>query len=207
MSHKKMHEAAADAVVFDLDGTLIDSVPIYYNIIDIIFDRLGIPPVPRSTLLEAMQNGDFEWNLVLPDELKNQKDQLVAEARVIIDEIAPPMFQDQIRLIPGTAGTLKESHICYVLTVAGARYSSLFVIFFKHNIGNYIGRGSKSQAFSQLLRIVWLPACSHHDGTNTVLAAVSVLLDKGLKNTGPTGDFLHCCPFKYLYFFSIFIIW
>jgi 2-phosphoglycolate phosphatase len=106
LSHKKLHKIAADAVIFDLDGTLIDSVPIYYNIIDIIFDRLGIPPVPQSTLLEAMKNGEFEWDLVLPDESKKNKYQLVEKARKIIDEIAPPMFHDQIKLISGTSDTL-----------------------------------------------------------------------------------------------------
>ena len=101
-----MYKVAVAAVIFDLDGTLIDSAPIYYNIIDVIFDRLGIPPVPQSTLLEAMKNGEFEWDLVLPDELKNNKYQLVEKARKIIDEIAPAMFLDQIKLIPGTADTL-----------------------------------------------------------------------------------------------------
>jgi len=97
-----------EAVIFDLDGTLIDSAPVYYELIDVIFERLGIPPVPKSILLEAMKNGEFEWDLVLPDELKNKKYQLVEKARQIIDEIAPPMFHDQIKLIPGTANTLKK---------------------------------------------------------------------------------------------------
>ena len=107
MSHKK-HKQAVDAVLFDLDGTLIDSAPIYYAIIDVIFDRLGIPPVPQSILLEAMQNGEFEWELVLPDAMKHRKKQLVEKARSIIDEIAPSMFHDQVKLIPGTAAALIE---------------------------------------------------------------------------------------------------
>jgi phosphoglycolate phosphatase len=107
LSHKK-HKQAVDAVLFDLDGTLIDSAPIYYAIIDVIFDRLGIPPVPQSILLEAMKNGEFEWEIVLPDEMKNRKAQLVAKARSIIDEIAPSMFHDQVKLIPGTAAALIE---------------------------------------------------------------------------------------------------
>ena len=99
---------AVDAVIFDLDGTLIDSVPIYYAIIDIIFDRLGIPPVPRSTLVEAMKNGDFDWDLVLPDEKKRRKTQLIEDARSIISEVAPSLFNDRIKLIPGTADALKQ---------------------------------------------------------------------------------------------------
>jgi len=104
----KKQKLAVDAVIFDLDGTLIDSAPIYYAIIDVIFDRLGIPPVPQSTLLEAMKNGEFEWDLVLPDTMMDRKEQLVEKAREIIDEIAPSMFNSQIKLIPGTADVLKE---------------------------------------------------------------------------------------------------
>ena len=48
---------AVDAVIFDLDGTLIDSAPIYYEIIDIVFVKLGVPPVPRETLQEAWMTG------------------------------------------------------------------------------------------------------------------------------------------------------
>ena len=55
-----------------------------------------------------MENGEFEWDLVLPDEMKNRKGQFVEKAREIIDEIAPSMFHDQVKLIPGTAEVLKE---------------------------------------------------------------------------------------------------
>ena len=97
-----------EAVIFDLDGTLIDSAPIYYALIDVVFSRLGIPPVPKNILLQAMKNGEFEWDLVLPDEMKNRKAQLVEKARGIIDEIAPSMFHDQVKLIPGTSDALQE---------------------------------------------------------------------------------------------------
>ncbi|MBE9545027.1 MAG: HAD hydrolase-like protein, partial [Proteobacteria bacterium] len=97
-----------NAVLFDLDGTLIDSAPIYYQIIDIVFERLGVPPASRETLQEAMDDGDFDWDFVLPSNMKNRKDKLIAEARVIIDDIAPPMFRKQIKLIPGAAEVCKK---------------------------------------------------------------------------------------------------
>lgn len=95
------------AVLFDLDGTLIDSAPIYYQIIDIVFERLGVPPVSRETLQEAMDDGDFDWDYVLPNPMKFRKEELTAEAREIIADIAPPMFRKQIKLIPGAADILK----------------------------------------------------------------------------------------------------
>jgi len=97
-----------EAVLFDLDGTLIDSAPIYYQIIDIVFERLGVPPVSRKTLQEAMDDGDFDWDFVLPAPMKSRKEELIAEARTIIDDIAPPMFRRQIKLIPGAAEICKK---------------------------------------------------------------------------------------------------
>jgi phosphoglycolate phosphatase len=102
------HSLTVDAVIFDLDGTLIDSAPIYYELIDVIFKRLGIPPVGRQVLLEAMQDGEFEWDFVLPDGMKPCKEEVIKNARKIIDDIAPSMFRQQVKLIPGTAQVLKE---------------------------------------------------------------------------------------------------
>ncbi len=103
----KKPKLTVEAVIFDLDGTLIDSASIYYQIIDIIFKRLGIPPVSKKILLEAMKNGEFEWDLVLPGEMKNRQEELIEKARGIIDEIAPSMFHEQVKIIPGTADVLK----------------------------------------------------------------------------------------------------
>jgi phosphoglycolate phosphatase len=104
-SNKKLK---VDAVLFDLDGTLIDSAPIYYQVIDIVFERLGVPPASRKTLQEAMDDGDFDWDFVLPAPMRANKKKLMAEARVIIDEIAPPLFRNQVKLIPGAAAVCEK---------------------------------------------------------------------------------------------------
>ncbi len=96
------------AVMFDLDGTLIDSVPIYYEIIDIVFAELGVPAVSREVLLEAMDDGEFNWNCVLPEHMKKCKNELSTKARGIIDDIAPAMFHEQVKLIPGADVIFRE---------------------------------------------------------------------------------------------------
>ena len=45
-----------NGVIFDLDGTLIDSAPVYGRIIDTALARLDVPPVSKETLAEAMKD-------------------------------------------------------------------------------------------------------------------------------------------------------
>jgi 2-phosphoglycolate phosphatase len=97
-----------DAVMFDLDGTIIDSIPIYFNLIDIVFQRLGLPLIPQKTIVEAVKDGDFNWDIVLPEAKKHRKDELISGARTIIYEIYPDLFGKDLKLIPGAARALAE---------------------------------------------------------------------------------------------------
>lgn len=97
-----------DAVIFDLDGTLIDSIGIYYKIIDIVFEKLNLPPVPRETIVEAVKDGDFDWDCVLPEHMKDRKNELIVNALEIIYDIYPQMFGRDLKLIPGADSILKE---------------------------------------------------------------------------------------------------
>jgi len=96
------------AVLSDLDGVLIDSIGVYYKILDIAFERIGIPQASHQALAEAIKEGDFNWDAVLPAEMLSHKDAIVAEARRIIDVIAPPLMQKELRLIPGADRILKQ---------------------------------------------------------------------------------------------------
>jgi HAD superfamily hydrolase (TIGR01509 family) len=96
-----------DAVLFDLDGTLIDSIGIYFKIVDIIFERLNLPPVSREAIVEAVRDGDFDWNSVLPDDVEDRKDKIISDAVEIIYEIYPRMFGKDLRLISGADRVLE----------------------------------------------------------------------------------------------------
>jgi len=96
-----------EAVLSDLDGVLIDSVRIYYKLLADVFERIGIPQASHQTLSEAMKNGGFNWDVVLPENMHSRKNEIVARVRSIIDMIAPPLMQKELRLVPGADGILK----------------------------------------------------------------------------------------------------
>ncbi len=97
-----------DAVIFDLDGTLIDSIGAYVKIMAEIFSRLDLPLPPDEVVFASIRASRFNWDDVLPDNLKNRKDEIIAKAYEIIDEIYPHVFRQQVRMIPGVDDILKK---------------------------------------------------------------------------------------------------
>ncbi len=95
------------AVIFDLDGTLIDSIDIYFRIVENALERLEMPPVSRSKILAAAESEDFKWELVLPREVRRRRENIIDEAWAVINEIAPRMFADDLDIIEGADGALK----------------------------------------------------------------------------------------------------
>jgi HAD superfamily hydrolase (TIGR01662 family) len=98
------------AVMFDLDGTLIDTREIFCDIINIVFKKLNFPGVGREALAEAAANGEFNWDLVLPKELKVPKEEVLLQVKTIIEEISPPLFRQRTKLISGAAEILRSLH-------------------------------------------------------------------------------------------------
>ncbi|MFH1102436.1 MAG: HAD family hydrolase [Pseudomonadota bacterium] len=108
--HVKSHdkERVLDAVIFDLDGTLIDSIDIYFTILDVTFEKLKLPPVEKSLIIKAAKDGDFDWDLILPGNDGEAKKTMIRRARQIIYEIYPEMFCKGLTLIPGAASVLNR---------------------------------------------------------------------------------------------------
>jgi len=102
------NKLSVDAAIFDMDGTLIDSIDIYFEIVEAALKRLELPLVSRKKILDAAETGDFNWDLVLPAEVKNKKDELIAAAWEIINEIAPQMFAEKLELIRGADKILQN---------------------------------------------------------------------------------------------------
>ena len=96
-----LNKLNVNAVIFDMDGTLIDSIDIYFAIVEKALDRLDLPPVSRDIILAAAESETFNWELVLPREVLNDKENIIDEAWGVINEIAPQMFADNLDLIQG----------------------------------------------------------------------------------------------------------
>ena len=97
----KQKKLKVAAVIFDLDGTLVDSIDIYFSIVEKALERLNLPGVSRSQILAAAESEDFKWELVLPQDVLSRKEKIIDEAWAVINEIAPQMFADNLDLIQG----------------------------------------------------------------------------------------------------------
>jgi len=99
-----------EALIFDLDGTLIDSIEVYYAMMKRVFKKLCWPDVPREVMRKAIKDGGFEWGSVLPPGSGRSDDELIAEARDVIREAYPHVFEDKVHMVPGADQLLRELH-------------------------------------------------------------------------------------------------
>ncbi|MGE5842633.1 MAG: HAD family hydrolase [Deltaproteobacteria bacterium] len=101
---------ALEGLIFDLDGTLIDSVGIYYVMMETVFEELSWPPVSREVMRKAIKDGGFDWDLVLPSGTGRTTEDLIASAREVIRAMYPRVFEDEVDLVPGAENLLKRLH-------------------------------------------------------------------------------------------------
>ena len=103
-----LNKLSVDAVIFDMDGTLIDSIDIYFAIVEKALESLKLPPVSRDKILAAAESENFNWALILPQEVLNRQENIIDEAWAVINEIAPQMFADNLDLIQGADRILQS---------------------------------------------------------------------------------------------------
>jgi HAD superfamily hydrolase (TIGR01509 family) len=97
-----------DAVIFDLDGTLIDSTDVYLKILNVAFKRLHLPLFSREDVLDLLIEGNFDWNRLLSIDLQDRKEEIIQKSMEIMREIYPQMFREEVKLIPGAADILRQ---------------------------------------------------------------------------------------------------
>ncbi len=90
-----------EAALFDLDGTLIDSVPAYFKILEVIVSKLNLPPLSKEVVSELMKGGLAPWEVLLPEGMKDRKDEFRQKIIGITKEVGPEIFLNKVKLIPG----------------------------------------------------------------------------------------------------------
>ncbi len=97
-----------EAVIFDLDGTLIDSTDAYFRLVEMTLDHLGLPSVERERILLASDNGDFDWTILLPSDLSHEETLVIKkEAWARVRAIYPAVFEETVRLFPGAVDVIQ----------------------------------------------------------------------------------------------------
>lgn len=92
-----------ESVLFDLDGTLIDSVPVYFRMMEAILRTIGLPPAPRSVVSEFMVRGMSAIEELIPPEMKHRKEEIVLEFMATGKKIARSMFRDEVQVFHGVS--------------------------------------------------------------------------------------------------------
>jgi HAD superfamily hydrolase (TIGR01509 family) len=100
--------SSLDAVAFDLDGTLINSLDAYTRILKMAFKQMGLKEDARQIVLSAMREGGFDWNSLFPAYEGEERQAMMEKAREAITGIYLRTFREEVKLIPGAAGVLTD---------------------------------------------------------------------------------------------------
>ena len=96
------------AVMFDLDGTLIDSIPSYFRVMAWMMETLGLPPAPRSRIADFMIQGLPAFENMIPQEMHDQKEELIKKFLSLGRQKLRSTFQKEVELIPGVEQLFSE---------------------------------------------------------------------------------------------------
>lgn len=96
------------AVLFDLDGTLIDSTESYYRLVETALDQLGLPAVSRPDILKAAETDPFDWLRILPQAVHHRRDTIIPAAWKIIDEAHSTLFNEKMTMFNGAVDIMQR---------------------------------------------------------------------------------------------------
>ncbi len=100
---------AVDTVMFDLDGTLVDSMDCYYAVFVEAFTEHGLPLVERSELLRLMSNGRNILEVLIPGDWP-EREAVTERCRERFRGLWEERSLTDIVLHPQVEPTLRELH-------------------------------------------------------------------------------------------------
>jgi HAD superfamily hydrolase (TIGR01509 family) len=90
-----------ESMIFDLDGTLIDSVPTYFRLMELILKEVGLPPAPRSVVADIIAGHSEAWEKIIPAGMKDRKEELIRECMTVGREISRDIYRGEVKLFKG----------------------------------------------------------------------------------------------------------
>ena len=151
------------AVIFDLDGTIADTIDALKSAMNLTMRRLGHPEKSRAEILGAINYGARRFvQGCLPEELRGD-DQVIDEAFAIYEESYKETFRETDRLYDGMEETLRELYRRgYKIAVFSNKQDYFVVELIKHLIPKGIcslARGQRPGVATKPDRGVSLALC------------------------------------------------
>lgn len=87
--------------MFDLDGTLVDTIPGYFRLMEDILITVGLPLAPKSMVSQFLTDGLEVLKQMIPPEMAHRREELIRECIAVGRKKSASMFRNKVRLFPG----------------------------------------------------------------------------------------------------------
>ncbi len=101
--------ALPKGIIFDLDGTLIDSIELYYSILCEGLRHFNLPLPERAWIMEIMGAGTGFWE-AWESITANKEEEFRKQSMALFEEIWARRYDREVRLFPGVSELLARLH-------------------------------------------------------------------------------------------------
>ncbi len=183
-----------NAVIFDLDGTLIDSYQAIYLSFKYAYENMGLPPLPYEVVKKVVGRG---LNQTFEDLLGEDR---VPQALTLFRKKYEEVFRNHSHLLPDVREVLETLHRQEVhMAVATNKFGRFSRAIFEHfGMGNYfaviVGDGDVSENKPNPEMIYYAIGKMGVEKEDTIFVGDSVIDVQTAKNAGlrifavPTGN-------------------